>query len=551
MNIEIKKTSLMNFSLLLLIAAACVFIVERDMVANGFSVLPGDRVDAVISAAILEHWFNVFKGNSNWLDVGYFYPYTRTIAQTDAYFLIGLLYAPFRFMGFDPFLSQEFASNIVLRVLGFLGAYFLARKTGMSFWYAALVASLFALANVITSHSSRDQLASVAFAPYLMLCLFKTGQGVISLNKNKILIWGAAAGVIYGALCLTCFYISWFFLFVFLLYFFSVIVFLGKEERRKIVQNVRSCWPQLLCVVFISALALIPFGYAFFFKAQEVGVRGYDEAKNWIHPFWILLDMGPSNFMFGGIYHEFLSYVSPQYKPQDEYANMGYSFLMMAFFFIGLCKEIFAKKTDRNPYWIALGVSALLGILFTLEFHTYSLWFFVYKYIPGSKALRVVSIIHFVTFLPIVLLAIKYLSEIKISRPMFVVLSVILLMGEINKPYMALNRSAEMERISLTKMPPEQCKVFYVSGWEWQKKIDPKNLGDEIFPHNVTAIMISQFAHIPTINGFASFNPKDWDFAFPYNGSYEKRIETYIKNHKLTGVCKYDLDAKEWSAANF
>lgn len=80
----------------------CIAIIERYQLSSGFSILSGDRYDAVIVATILEHWFNVIFGSARWAQVGYFYPYENTIAQTDAYFLIGIIYSPFRKIGLDP-----------------------------------------------------------------------------------------------------------------------------------------------------------------------------------------------------------------------------------------------------------------------------------------------------------------------------------------------------------------------------------------------------------------------------------------------------------------
>src|SRR5450830_1024747 len=81
--------------LLCLVVFTCLFVVNRYQILSGFTVLAGDRFDVVISTTILEHWYKVFTGTAKWMEVGYFYPYTRTIAQTDAYFLLGVAYTPF------------------------------------------------------------------------------------------------------------------------------------------------------------------------------------------------------------------------------------------------------------------------------------------------------------------------------------------------------------------------------------------------------------------------------------------------------------------------
>jgi hypothetical protein len=110
--------------------AFCILVVSRYQLLNGFTVLNGDRYDAVIVATILEHWFQVFSGDAYWSEVNYFFPYTRTIAQTDAYFLIGVAYFPFRYFGLDPFLSTELANLIVKSSGFFAGRCFSFRSIG-------------------------------------------------------------------------------------------------------------------------------------------------------------------------------------------------------------------------------------------------------------------------------------------------------------------------------------------------------------------------------------------------------------------------------------
>ena len=89
---------------ILLFSGACFFcfiVLTRFQLSNGFTVLAGDRYDAVISTTILEHWFRFFLGHVSWVDVGYYFPYEKSIAYTDAYFINGVFYTPFRLIGFE------------------------------------------------------------------------------------------------------------------------------------------------------------------------------------------------------------------------------------------------------------------------------------------------------------------------------------------------------------------------------------------------------------------------------------------------------------------
>ncbi|AYH45325.1 hypothetical protein CDA09_23120 [Azoarcus sp. DN11] len=109
---------------------------------------------------------------------------------------------------------------------------------------------------------------------------------------------------------------------------------------------------------------------------------------------------------------------------------------------------------------------------------------------------------------------------------------------------MFLDRVAELERISLPSLPHKDCRAFYVSGWSGQE-----NLGGfaDIYAHNVSAMLIAQFAGIPTVNGFASFNPPGVNFSRPNASDYEQRIYNYAKRHRISNLCKLDLNSKIWS----
>jgi hypothetical protein len=541
-----NTTRVQNFILGWVFCIITIVVIERYQILNGFRILPGDRYDSVISAAILEHWFNVIRLASNWLDVGYFYPYTRTIAQTDAYFLTGLIYFPIRMMGFDPFLSQEICL-IILKIIGFWGAYLFARKIKFGFWHACLLACLFTLANVITTHLARVQLMTVVFCPIILCCLFEFWQGIRNANKIKILIWGGMSGVLYGTWCLTCFYIAWFFIFIFAIFCITSWIMFSRECKKLFISQILECRYQLLAVACIAALSLVPFIYAFFPKSQEVGVRAYAGATDWIFPIWKLWDLGDQNFMYGSLFKELISFFHVDYKSTGEYGNMGYGFFLFGLFLTG--SYVFLRMgTDKdNIFFKALIITVFIVIGFTVKVIGHSAWYFVYHLLPGSKALNVISVVNMCLFLPIALIAIEFLRKSNINTLLFILISIMLLLGEINKPYLALDRNMEIEKISNIKTPPHECNVFYVSGWDWQKSSNSAT--DQFYAHNVTAIMIAQIVKIPTINGIASFSPKDGVFAYPYKNDYDQRIIYYAKNKKIKGLCRLDINDKTWTNA--
>lgn len=508
-------------------------------------MLAGDRYDAVISTTILEHWFRFFLGHVSWVDVGYYFPYEKSIAYTDAYFINGVFYTPFRFMGFDPFISSEL-SGLVIKFVGFLGAYLFCRRA-LSFgvYWSLLAAVLFTLSNGMTVHGSRIQLASVAFFPAMALMLWNMCTAFSVGDFRRFRNNGFFAGVVYGAWCLTCFYMAWFFFLYFVIFvlFFAVSIRVNLPVKELLLRG----WRSLLFVIVIAVLAVSPFVYVYASKSLETGVRSYSEVLNWTVPLEGVLQVGTENFLWGGVYNSFLSYVSPDYVPVGEYYNVGFNFLLFLVFVLG-CARVFKFFRDRNGNAVAgliwlIAISSLVSIFLTINFSGKSAWYYVFNWFPGAKALRVVSAYLIFLAFPVILVAVNFLATRRVGAFFSVVLSVLLVVSEINTPALYLDRAAELKRIELKVPPPEGCKSFYVSGWNGQESL---GYVADIYAHNVSAMLISQMAGIPTLNGVASFNPPGVDFSKPNDPDYDRRVLFYAKKHGVYDVCKLDLNYKTW-----
>lgn len=535
---------------LILLAAfclICVALVGRYQLLNGFTTLPGDRYDVVISTTILEHWYLVFTGHADWSQVNYFYPYTRTIAQTDAYFLMGVAYFPFRLAGLDPFIAAEFA-NFSMRACGFVFGYLLLRQAfSFSFYWALLAAGLFTLSNGLASHSSRIQLIALAFSPLVALLLWNAVQAFLAGDAKRFRNNGIAAGLLYGAWCLTCFYVAWFFAYLFTVTAIVMFVRAGAPVRRNFGRQLVAQCRSVLVVLFATALGMAPFVYAFLPKSREVGVRTYESVLSNTIPWQDILQVGTDNLMFGRLYNGLLSVISPSYTPVGEYATTGFAPILFILFVAG-CVLLLGRKRNRDLVVLpSLALATLVSWALALRIGGHSGWYFVYHLFPGAKALNVVAAYQFMLALPVGLIAVRYLSTQQMGKPIALLLGALLVTEELTKPYLNLDRHAEIARVALLHAPPPQCKVFYVSGWAGQDTLGgfPAPINNA-YAHNVSAMMIAQSLGIPTINGVASFSPKDWNFGEPNLADYDDRVLTYARNHGVRSLCKLDLNDKSW-----
>lgn len=525
----------------------CVTWLYRQQLLNGFTLLAGDRYDGVISTTILEHWFNVFRGRANWAEVNYFYPHARSLANTDGYFIIGLIYAPFRMFGIDPFSSAELA-NMVVKCIGYIGMYWMCRRVfSLPFHWALLAALLFTLSNGMTSHSSRSQLATVALTPFMTLILWNAGQAIKNSNFRSARRFGMLAGILFGAWCLTCFYAAWFFLYFFTVFAIIALLCAGKSSVILIQQQISRHVGSYMLVLIVALLSLAPFLYAFLPKSQETGVRSYGESLAYTVPPQNILQLGNENLFIGKLYNFALLKIEPGYTPANEYYNTGFGIFLFLIVVFGAIRIFRREGRGSNNLMLAFMLTTLLTWLTTLNFNGFSLWYAVFHSMPGAKALRVVSAYNMFLALPFIVIAIRYLAVRRLPAPLAIIIAALLIMEEMNAPSLGLSRKTEMARIVVPQAPPSQCKAFYASAWRDQATLGwPAGL----YAHNVTAMLIAQQLEIPTVNGIASFMAADWDFADPNKPDYDARVRSYASKNNVKGLCRLDLDQKTWEVVN-
>ncbi len=530
-----------------LVGVLSISIAHRELIANGFSKLPGDRYDMAIMSAILEHWKNFWIGKAEWHDVGYFYPYERTIAQTDGYFLIGMIFSFIRSFVNDIFISVAITS-IVLSSIGFISLYVMARKVLLlRIETSLLISSVFVFLNSMIGHSQRLQLMTVYILPLLTLFLIFYIRAVNERSRNISTIFnGCAFGLLYGAMTVTCFYIAWFYAFflmvvlgVFFLYRRSCLVAWLKS-----FVFLRYSSLMVLCVSFVS---LVPFVWAYYPKSLEVGVRSFSSVSGNLLAPLELIQVGAGNYLYGGILTRLFDFVYPGYKPWGEYYNVGFSPLIFGLFVAAIFYFREKGESGKKNLFFVVGVAALICCLLLIKVHGSSLWRYVYILVPGAKALNVVSIFLMVLAFPVLAVVGKYIDSQNLHRTLLAVVAVFMVIGELTPSYISFDRKLENDRIANIPPPPATCRVFYVSGYDGQMNApDGAEWVNSMYAHNVTAMLISQIINLPTVNGMASFNPPDWVFSAPWEESYDQRVLDYAKKHNVQGLCKLDLNKKFW-----
>lgn len=535
----------MRWAVVLLSAALSVAFIYRFQLANGFDVLGGDRFDAVISASILEHWHKVFSGKAWWSDAQYFYPHARTIAQTDGYFLVSIPYHVLRLLSLDPLLAQE-VTGMVLRIFGFVAFYvFCSRGLRFDFWPSLVGSVLFTTVAASSIFIHRTQLSSLVIAPVVSFYLVRAFEALGRSEGRAYARNGAIAAVVFSLWCLTCFYMAWFYL------YFLVLLLLGgavvsRAEVGALLRGMAVHWRWTGVIVLAGLVSAVPFVYAYALKALEVGVRHWDGvAKNLVYP-WDLVLMHPGSLGGAGLPERLLPGTLALPAVAGEYSRIGFSPFMLLAIVLGLCGARSPRRDVRLMAATALAV--VVASISVVKVGGLSLWQVVHAYFPGARALNAVSTIFIFLSFPATVLAAFFFQRYARGRVVALVAFGAFMVLEINKPYVNLDRRQQLAMLDVPP-PPATCRVFFVEALDEQKSLDEATQWTEgVYPHNVAALFLAQRFGVPTINGMASFNPPDWNFAHPARPDYDERVRAYIESHQLRDVCRLNIEARRWSA---
>jgi hypothetical protein len=302
---------------------------------------------------------------------------------------------------------------------------------------------------------------------------------------------------------------------------------------------------------------LIPFVTAFYPKSIESKPRLLDAVIYSTVRIEELIQVGSNNLFNYPVFQRFIGIISPNYMPDLnwEYHNMGFTLIVSVLSILALVKFLRNFRTLKSNLIYQLGITSFMFMVLIINVFGKSLWLYVYNYFPGGKALGVISVSLIFLAFPIYIVVVYYISTTIKRKLILLPIITLLVIGEINSPPLKLDRGKEIEMNFTVSPPPIICNSFYVTGWDNQET----NPGywewfNNQYAHNVSAMLLSQKLHIPTLNGMASFIPKDYDLvgpngtAFsPNSAEYKTRISKYIKDRNLDKVCLLDLNSKIWS----
>jgi len=537
----------------LFVALIAILVFFRQQFLSQFGYLSGDRFDGVIEVALLEHWFNVLKGVSVWSSPSYFFSYEKTLTYNDGYFLYGLVYSVFRCFSFDPFVSSELV-NIVFKLIGFFGFLEASRRIlNLSFGWALLGAAIFTLSNCSFVRGVHAQLYSVSLAPIEALLVFKLYKAFVASSRLQQLMWGGFSIALFSAWMMTSIYMAWFFAFFALVVLIIHLAIGGMSGIKRLIRTIAENKISIISLLTMTAVSLMPFVDVYVLGQIGEKRRSWKEVASSIPSIFDSINVGSYNLLFGGVISSAQKWC-PICDIGDPGRDIGFApimFLLAGFVIAEIIGRKSLRAPEKNYFLYVIASACLVAWLLSIKFGSYSGWKIIYRSLPGASGLRVVS--RFYLFLPVpaIGLVMWWLSRASQGwpQPIVVVLCGLLIVEEINlSPTAALDRYAEMKRTMSAPKPPAECRSFFTTATIDQSLMPSSFNVGHLYPHNVDAMLIAELLNLPTINGFASFNPPDWDFGYPSKSDYEARIANYAKRHNVIGLCRLNLTTMRWDS---
>lgn len=537
--------------------AFAVSVVFRDSIASGFDLGFGDRADALIEISILEHWRAVLLGEATWNQPLYFHPYAGTLGYNDGYFLSGLIYTGWRSV-FDPFVSDTLTA-LTYKTIGYAATLWLVRGILRWSWgVAILIATLAMISNNMFLQSVHAQIQTLALLPVVAALAVLTARAEIAREQWRAALLAVLAAAALGLWLITAFYFAWFTIYFAVALAVCWLWSTGQWRLNSFMLLTRTHWRTLGVFIGASVIAAFPFLYVYVPKRMETGGHGFMISYT-VQP-TDLINVGQHNLLWGWII-QLLDWVVRAVAPAGgrlERAMLGgeheSGFPLLLFALICAAAVKLIRQRDAGSFAGIFALAIAISWFLTLRIWQVSPWVLVHFLVPAASGVRVVLRYQLFLILPALLLVgLAFrddLAQLWRSRPWLAsVLVGVLLAEQINLAQPAqLSRQEQTAALDAIPAPPLDCKSFYVVAARAKETVFVDQRLNALYPHNVDAMFLAARWQLPTINGFSTFNPPDWNFAAPAAADFDARVLAYAEKHELKDLCRLDMrNAAPWT----
>ena len=518
---------------------------QAPVLASGFDRVPGDHGDARSYLYILEHWFQSFRGEADFLSPGMFYPVERTLAYMDTMVAHAIPYSLLRFAGSGLYASLGL-TLVLFSFLNFVAGYYLLRRVlALNVVAATAGALFFAYNSPRYNQSGHFSFQASFFLPLTIAFVVRFARDSATISARKAFGLLAMAAICWNLQFAVSIYEGWFFLFWSGL--FLAVAIAIPSSRAALVALVRRFPVPLIGSALVLMLGLLPVLLVHLPASEAVGPRSYGQLQQLTPEVWSLAQMGHRNFVWGAVSRA-LTDIHP--LPSTEH-NVGIG-LVPSLAWLALTGWALRSmiRGTRNGFLVAAILGTTLFYLIGMTYGSgWSPWRLVYLFVPGADGLRAVARYVFVLSLPmsvVLAFAVQHVaSVIKARFPsgsrsyrtrlalLYGIVAFAVLEQFGRSP--SISGREDVARVrALAASLPAGCDVFYAAA-------APSRRPGKI-EYQIDAMLVSIMRNVPTLNGYSGHVPPGWSLREVEAPDYEARIQDWIRTHNVSGrLCRLEI----------
>jgi hypothetical protein len=556
--VQANPTSIGFSVVAVLVCLLSLAVFFRQFLESHFNLIAGNVGDNRLYIAILEHWRAVIHGRAPLTSPNFFWPERGVLGYSDSMFLMALPYVIGRAIGLDYYVAFE-AAFIVFKAIGFFSMLWLLRSVVRVSRPVALIgAVLFTVSNLYFVSMGHVQLATVAFTPLVagLACAAwrEYGCGRILVARG----YSVACGILAALVLFTSFYIGWFMILAAAGCIVIAALTCAIEHRSvaPVFAWLREAFARRLLfgvAALVFVVAIVPFLVTYLPTLKNTGGRSFVESLVYGARPVDLLNVGPGNWMWGHALEPVWSRWEGNPVGVHERVRGWPPVILLLTMGGGLVSFIEVWGADRTgaaqhreQLLIAVFGSSFL-CLWVLSIHvgSWSLWWLVFKLVPGSSAIRVPTRLNLVLNVLLVLSACLILERLRnrrnrFGRALFPGLAVLLVAEQINAtPAHAIDRAAEHAILDHIQRPPSGCLSFAFTA--------PAQAQRPSFANQIDAMLVARAVNLPTINGYSGWAPLGWSLVTFDNDYFEHALKWASAKHIGQGLCGLDLRDGSWT----
>lgn len=528
-------------------------------------LLFGDDGDGKLCTLITEHWYQVLKGQKSFDTLGIFYPLQGTIAYSDMMLGYAPVYCILRALHFNMFFSYKW-TLIIYHVFGALTMYgMLHHGLKVRREWAVIGTISFSISSGYAMMLLHTQLVIISLVPLMLWFVIGFVDALYKGNRLRKNICALAAVFMMGVLMYTGWYVA-FFTILFIIFFiicYCVVSLCGKKSI--FIKQVKEFfnkigWDILLYIVF-ALFIIVPFLMLYIPVLKLNGGRVYEGIVCFIPQFVDLINVTPYNLCMGWMFDTL--HLADRSLTSEVW--QGYSLITwLLFLVLSVCGlQKMQKKSEVRIMSFSVLLAVLFSILFTVQIgeEGFSLWYWIFKLIPGAASIRAVGRYLLFLLIPVsILIAVfgsrcsdawmaklteKYRDHKAVTAGYGIavlLLFALMFMGSIMQDGVMArwSETEELQFLSEVPPPPSDCESFFVmvngqseNGW---------------IGYNVQAMAIAAYYSLDTLNGYTGVFPDGSNglvniFADDYLGN----VSRWIRTKEIKNVYAYNLTTYVWT----